>query len=202
MSQNLRARNWAKKPGESLNNWCGLIFKPERVSSCCHLIIISRGRHHSFVAAMVNIMGGGGGVPSTSTWGSSWLLWGSQSGSYTRAVTNTVLSPPLLTVASGNTHPSPGRAAGHVAITFSPVDLYFPGQPQTQRWWCSLWGLFLMARILKMFLVVPTWEDVHLYCVGMWADTRANAQVVLSPWADGISLTLQKSLNVFVKMLN
>lgn len=38
-----------------------------------------------------------------------------------------------------------------------------------------------MARILKMFLVVPAWEDVHLYCVGMRADTRANAQVVLSP---------------------
>lgn len=114
-------------------------------------------------------------------------------------MTNTVLSPPLLTVASGNTHPSPGRAAGDMAITFSPVDLYFLGQPQTQCWWCSLRRLFLMAIISKMFLVVANWEDVHLYCVGMWADTRANVQVVLSPWADRISLTLQRSLNVFVK---
>lgn len=47
-------------------------------------------------------------------------------------MTSTALSPPLLTVASGNTHPSPGRAAGNMAITFSPVELYFPGQPHTQ----------------------------------------------------------------------
>lgn len=55
-SQNLGASKWAKKPGESLNNWYSLIFKPEHVTSCCHLIIFSQRRHHSFVAT-VNILG-------------------------------------------------------------------------------------------------------------------------------------------------
>lgn len=55
-SRNLRASNWAKKPGESLNNWYSLIFKPEHVTSCCHLIIFSRRSHHSFVAATANIL--------------------------------------------------------------------------------------------------------------------------------------------------
>lgn len=114
-------------------------------------------------------------------------------------MTSTALSPPLLTVASGNTHPSPGRAAGNMAITFSPVELYFPGQPHTKWCWYSLWRLFLTARILKMCLVVSTWGDVHLIVWGCEQTLGDNVQVLFPPWADGISSPLQRPPNVFVK---
>lgn len=127
---------------------------------------------------------------SANTWENSLLGKGSQSGSYTGAVTNTALSSPLLTVVSGYTHPSYDRAAGNMAITFSPVELYFPGQPHAQRCWCSLWMFFLMARILKMCLVAPTWKDVHLYCVGKWEDTWGWCAGIALSRADGISLNL------------
>lgn len=94
-------------------------------------------------------------------------------------MTSTALSLPLLTVASSNTHPSPGKAAGNMAITVSPVELYFPGQPHTPM-------LMLLIKALpygKNIKNVP--GGAHLgRCPSLLCgdvSKGANAQVLLSP---------------------
>lgn len=166
-SQNLRARKWAKKPGESLNNWYGLIFKPEHVSSCCHLIVISRRRHHSFVAAAVYI----GGDIHPPILGKALScgrdlkvvliqkLWQVlRSALLSWQWPPATLIPPLVKLQAIWPLPS-------ARWNFTSLDSH------TFTCWCSLWRLFPMARILKVCLVVSTRADVHLYCVGIWADT-------------------------------
>lgn len=143
-SRSLRASKWAKKPGESLNNWYSLIFKPEHFTSCCHLI--SFFFHREDITALLQQQGFRDfPLPTLGealTCGRDLKMV-----SYTGAVT--ALNPPLLTVASGNTHPSPGRAAGNMAITFSPVELNFPRQQQTQRLWWRLMRALSYGKNIK-----------------------------------------------------
>lgn len=149
--RNLRASKWAEKPGESVNNWYSLIFKPKHVTGCCHLIIISQRRHPSFVAVTVNISGI---FLHQCPRRLSLVRW--------RALRSTLLSwqwppatstPPLVELQAIWPFPS-------ALWSFTFQD----GQ-QTQRLWCSLWGLFLTAPILKMCLVLLTWDDAHCFIV-------------------------------------
>lgn len=99
------------------------------------------------------------------------------------------------------THPYPWRAAGNIVITFSSVEFYSPPLPHTQRCLCSLWRHLLMARIFKK--KCAWWFSLGKMSVfivrGNDQALGFNAQVLLSPWADRISLTLQSLLNVIVK---